>query len=402
MIRRLVLVAMLLPGAVAAQNTVPPLRVEGIGEPLTVTVSRHRGYPAYPAWTLRTLGARVDATLRGVAVVVYDDTLLFENMSPFFTVNGRAMQLAQPVYREGGIVYFPRQLFTEWLPDRYPRRLRYRDGALQRLPGGAPADSVATPAGNGSADTGQAAGGDADELPPLVVIDAGHGGVDPGRTAPDHTVEKLIVLRIAERLGHVLEQRGYEVHLTRTADTLIDLMDRSRMANAWKGDRQRAIFLSIHANGVTDNRAAGFETYFLSDARTEDERRVAEMENASLEYEDQSASDLAPGQDLEFILSGLRNDYYVHASHQLAELIQSEFASFHPGPNRGVKQAGFVVLIGAFMPAVLIETGFISNRGEARLLRSDDFRQKLARGIADAVDEFFAANKDLNAKPARR
>jgi N-acetylmuramoyl-L-alanine amidase len=319
-------------------------------------------------------------------------------MSPFFTVNGQAVQLAQPVYREGGIVYFPRQLFTEWLPGRYPRRLRYRDGALQRLPG-VGADSVAA----GQDDGGEVAADEpTDELPPLVVIDAGHGGVDPGRTAPNHTIEKLIVLRVAERLGHVLEQRGYEVHLTRTADTLIDLMDRSRMANAWKGDRHRAIFLSIHANGVTDTRAAGFETYFLSDARTEDERRVAEMENASLEYEDQSASDLAPGQDLEFILSGLRNDYYVHASHQLAELIQGEFAKFHPGPDRGVKQAGFVVLIGAFMPAVLIETGFISNRGEARLLRSEDFRRKLARGIADAVDEFFAANKDLNARSARR
>lgn len=391
MIRRLVLVA-LLPSAAAAQNTVPPLRVEGIGEPLTVTVASHRGYPAYPAWTLRTLGARVDATMRGAAVVVYDDTLLFETMSPFFTVNGQAVQLAQPVYREGGIVYFPHQLFTEWLPRRYPRRLRYRDGALQRLAGGSVPDTAGA-----SSD----APAPIDDLPPLVVIDPGHGGDDPGRTAPGRTIEKRIVLSLSERLGRVLERRGYEVHLTRTADTLIDLMDRARMANDWKGDRSQAVFLSIHLNGVSDTRAAGFETFFLSDARNEDERRVAEMENASLEYEDQSASDLAPGDDLQFILSNLRNDYYVHASHQLASLIQEEFGNFHPGPDRGVKQAGFVVLIGAFMPAVLIESGFISNRREARLLSSDRFQQQLAEGIANAVDEFFAANENLNARPAR-
>ncbi len=393
MMRRLVLAALLAaPAGLGAQEpgSVSPLRVEGTAEPVTITVAHHRGYPAYAAWPLRTLGARVDATLRGAAVVLFEDTLLFETMSPFFTVNGEAVQLAHPVYREGGIVYLPHQFFTEWLPRRYDR-LRYRNGALQWLPGDAAADTADVP----------------DELPaepaderPLVVIDPGHGGPDPGRTAPG-TVEKEIVLDVSRCLARVLDGRGYDVRLTRMADTLIDLMDRSRMANAWKGDRSKALFLSVHANGVTDTRAAGFETFFLSDARTEDERRVAEMENASLKYEDDSASSIAPGDDLQFILSNLRNDYYLHASHQLAELIQDEFAEFHPGPNRGVKQAGFVVLIGAFMPAALVELGFISNRGEARLLRDEAFHERLATALADAVERFFAANEDLFSRPAR-
>ncbi len=314
-------------------------------------------------------------------------------MSPFFTVNGDVVQLAFPVYREGGIVYFPHQFFTEWLPRHYADRLRYRNGALQWLPGGATTDTASAP-------DGAPAAAAVDERP-LVVIDPGHGGIDPGRTAPGRTVEKEIVLRFSRVLAEVLQERDYDVRLTRTTDTLIDLMDRSRMANAWKGDRSKAIFLSIHANGVTDTRAAGFETFFLSDARTEDERRVAEMENASLEYEDQSASTLAPGDDLQFILSNLRNDYYLHASHQLAELVQERFGDFHPGPDRGVKQAGFVVLIGAFMPAALVELGFLSNRNEARLLKNDEFHRRAAEGLADAVDRFFAANADLFSRPAR-
>ncbi|HKJ91807.1 MAG TPA: N-acetylmuramoyl-L-alanine amidase [Longimicrobiales bacterium] len=391
MIRRLAFLALLLPAALAAQSAVPPLHVQGTSEPLTVTVANHRGYPAYPAWTLRTLGAKVDATMRGVIVVMYGDTLTFENMSPFFTVDGAGQQLAFPVYREGGIIYFPQQLFAEWLPDHYPHRLRYQDGTLRVLTA---ADSAAAP------DT-VAAPTAMDTTTPLVVIDPGHGGVDPGRIAPGGGKEKDLVLRVSKRLRDVLEKRGYEVRMTRTTDTLIGLMDRPRMANEWKGNRSAALFISIHANGVSDSRARGFETFFLSDARTDDERRVAEMENASLAYEDASASHVGKGKDLEAILSNLRNDFYIHASHQLAALIQGQFDRFHPGPDRGVKQAGFVVLVGAFMPAVLVELGFISNRSERHALETAAFQQKIATGIADAVARFFSEHRDLLVTPAR-
>ncbi|MEJ2187103.1 MAG: N-acetylmuramoyl-L-alanine amidase, partial [Gemmatimonadota bacterium] len=101
------------------------------------------------------------------------------------------------------------------------------------------------------------------------------------------------------------------------------------------------------------------------------------------------------------ILSDLRNDFYVHASHQLAALIQKQFDGFHPGPDRGVKQAGFVVLVGAVMPAVLVELGFISNGSERHTLESAKFQEKVANGIANAVDEFFAEHRDLLVTPAR-
>jgi len=125
----------------------------------------------------------------------------------------------------------------------------------------------------------------------------------------------------------------------------------------------------------------------------EDERRVAEMENAAVKYED--SPDPMGGEGLDLILNHLRNDFYQRASNDFAEVVQRRIASFHPGPDRGVKQAGFRVLVGAFMPAILVEMAFISNRGEATLLGQDRFRERMSKALADAVDEFFAQHEHL-------
>ncbi|MGH7577566.1 MAG: N-acetylmuramoyl-L-alanine amidase family protein, partial [Longimicrobiales bacterium] len=188
----------------------------------------------------------------------------------------------------------------------------------------------------------------------------------------------------------LLTDRGYEVHLTRTGDTLIALDDRSRIANRLKGERP-GLFLSIHANAHRSTDVRGFETFFLSDARTDDERRVAEMENAAVEYEDQRPEDDAVGH----ILNDIRNDFYVRTSNDLAGVVQTNLAGFHSGPDRGVKRAGFRVLVGALMPAVLVEAAFISNPAEARLLGTAAFQQKIAWALADAVDDFFARHGGL-------
>ncbi len=223
----------------------------------------------------------------------------------------------------------------------------------------------------------------------VVVIDAGHGGRDPGRDGPDGILEKNVTLSLARRLAAELKGRGYEVHLTRTRDTLIALADRPRLANEWKRGRPATIFVSIHAN-AGERGAAGFETYFLSDARTEDERRVAEMENAAADYEDSTTAG-APVVDR--ILSSLRNEYYIKVSDDLAELIQRHLGYIHPGPDRGVRQAGFRVLVGAIMPAVLVETGFMTSRREERLLATARFQRQVTRALADAIGEFFARHE---------
>jgi N-acetylmuramoyl-L-alanine amidase len=405
----LVLALALVAGAVLVRpsdaQTIAPIRVEGVGEPVSAGVGSHRGYPAYPAWTLRALGARVDATTRGLAVVFGADTIRFDAGSPYFRVGDRSWQLVSAPYREGGVFYLPHQWFAEWLPRAYPDQVTFRDGRLA-LQGAAVADGGADPEPSRAGESGgsdgsatSAAGGAGDTEPlgkpapvPLVVIDAGHGGRDPGRTGPSGLKEKDVVLQVSKRLARELAQRGYEVRMTRTTDTLIGLYDRAPMANEWRGNRP-GLFLSIHANGVSNRRVTGFETFFLSDARTEDERRVAEMENAAIEYELEER--VVPTDDLGLMFNSLRNEFYIRASNSLAGMVQDEFRAFHPGHNRGVKQAGFVVLVGAFMPAVLIELAFISNPSEERLLGSGRFQVDVADGIADAVDRFFASQGDL-------
>jgi N-acetylmuramoyl-L-alanine amidase len=227
-------------------------------------------------------------------------------------------------------------------------------------------------------------------VPKLVVIDAGHGGVDPGARGPGGTREKDVTLSVARRLADLLRQdTGLEVRMTRDSDTLIALRDRPRMANDWRakrGSERPALFISIHANAHNRSSAVGYETYFLSEARTADARRVAEMENSAEQYED---PETRPPDDLSFIFQDLRQNLYLRESSDYAALIQNRMAAVHPGPNRGVKQAGFVVLNGAFMPAVLVELGFISNPGEERMLTSGIAQAAFAEQLAGSVRDFF-------------
>ncbi|MEJ2503442.1 MAG: N-acetylmuramoyl-L-alanine amidase, partial [Gemmatimonadota bacterium] len=375
----------------AAQGVPGTLHVDGVGEPLSVEVSAHRGYPVYPAWILRGLGARVDNTERGLRVAFAGDTLAFDAGSPYFHSGDQTWQLVEPAYREGGVFYLPHQLFAEWLPATYGDRVAWSDGRLSRV---AATETVAATAPSPPAEPegGSEPLGDPATLAPLIIIDPGHGGPDPGAIGPSGLREKDVVLQVGKRLARVLSDRGYEIRMTRTTDTLIGLSDRAPMANEWRGSRP-GLFLSIHANKVSDRRVAGFETFFLSDARTEDERRVAEMENSAMAYE--SPDRVVPTGDLDLIFNSLRNDFYMRASNSLAGIVQDEFGEFHQGRNRGVKQAGFVVLVGASMPAVLIELAFISNPREERQLGSGAFQLELAEGIADAVDEFFSRHGGL-------
>lgn len=225
---------------------------------------------------------------------------------------------------------------------------------------------------------------------PLVVIDAGHGGVDPGARGPGGLREKDVALAVARELARLLrEDPSLEVRMTRERDTLVALRDRPRMANRWRASERPALFLSIHANAHSRTSARGFETYFLSEAKSADARRVAEMENAAQEYEGDGGA--APD-ELGFIFEDLRQNLFLRQSSDGAALVQRRLAGVLPGPDRGVKQAGFVVLEGAQMPAVLVEMGFITHAGDAALLGDREAQRRIARGLARAVREFLAAD----------
>ena len=228
-----------------------------------------------------------------------------------------------------------------------------------------------------------------------VIVDAGHGGVDNGMTGPigggPKIYEKDITLAVARKLGARLQSRGFDVVYTRTSDTLIALDDRGRIANKNGGD----LFISIHVNaanlGWKDPEAArGVETYFLSEARTEDARRVEHMENAAVRFE-QTGPGLDTGDPLSFILSDMQQNEHLRESSQLAEIIQHRLSTISPGPSRGVKQAGFRVLVTAFMPAVLVEIGFGTNGQEARYLSDPAKQDAIAAAIASGAQQYLDA-----------
>ncbi|MGH7664710.1 MAG: N-acetylmuramoyl-L-alanine amidase family protein [Gemmatimonadaceae bacterium] len=232
------------------------------------------------------------------------------------------------------------------------------------------------------------------EEPPdrLVVVDAGHGGPDPGTHGTARggapLVEKEITLAVSRRLAAALESRGVETLMTRTADTLIALGDRGRIANAREGD----LFISIHVNAANPRwrnaeEARGFETFFLAEAKTEDAKRVEQMENEAVRFE--TEADPLGDDLLSFIINDMAQNEHLRESNDLATTIQRHLARVHPGPNRGVKQAGFRVLVTAYMPAVLVEIGFATNREEAAFLRDPAKQRILAGAIADATMEYL-------------
>ena len=223
---------------------------------------------------------------------------------------------------------------------------------------------------------------------PRVVIDAGHGGRDPGGPMTGAFAEKDIALQVALRVGDALRAKGLDVFYTRTRDTLIALDDRGRYANEIRGD----VFISIHVNAANPkwknpSAARGFETYFLAEAKTEDARRVEQMENESVRFEGAPRVDSSDA--LSFILSDMRQNEHLRESSDLAELVQRHLNGVHPGPNRGVKQAGFRVLVTAFMPAILVELGFGTNVLDAAFMAQPAKQREIARSIAAATTEYL-------------
>jgi len=228
---------------------------------------------------------------------------------------------------------------------------------------------------------------------PVVVVDAGHGGRDRGMHGPliggPRVYEADITLAVARRLRDELERRGAQVVMTRSTDTLIALSDRGRIANRAQGD----LFISIHVNAANPRwrnpgAARGYETYFLSEAKTDDERRVAALENEAVKYEVEEES--REGDPLSFILNDMKQNEYLRESSSLAVTVQQSLRRVHPSVDRGVKQAGFVVLVGAFMPSVLVEMGFGTNASEAAYLSRASGQQKLAEAIAGATMSYLS------------
>ena len=220
-----------------------------------------------------------------------------------------------------------------------------------------------------------------------IIVDAGHGGHDTGAIGPRGVREKDVVLAMAKRLAANLRAQGFKVTLTRTDDRYLKLEERTAIANLARGD----LFVSLHTNATPRRDRSGVETYFLNVTDDRYARRLAARENGALEMEE------TPN-DVQRILTDLDSKSSAGASRTLARLVQKEITartrqSQGPIRDRGVKSALFYVLLGARMPAVLVETAFISNRAEERRLASPAYQQLVADGVTRAVVDFAGQSR---------
>jgi len=224
---------------------------------------------------------------------------------------------------------------------------------------------------------------------PVVVIDPGHGGHDPGTSSASGIAEKDVALQIATRLQRSLRMLGINAELTRADDRFLSLAERTQLANHRGAD----LFVSIHLNSSPDTGTSGIETYYLNNTTDRATIRLARMENEGLGTAGDSGKP-----NLNYILTDLRQGDKANESVALARMIENEsVAALATTPGirvnaLGAKQGPFYVLVGAEMPAVLVECGFLSNRGEAERLTDGAYQQGLADGIAAAIGGYFNNN----------
>jgi len=217
-----------------------------------------------------------------------------------------------------------------------------------------------------------------------VVIDPGHGGKFTGADGYTGTLEKIINLQVSKLLKSLLEEKlGMNVYLTREDDSHVFLKDRTGLANKVSAD----LFISIHCNAYKDVKANGSETFFLSESKTDLDRAVALRENEDF-IEEAKGSSKEAKDFLTMILASLTQNEYLEESSELADLVQTTMISRLGLRDRGVKQAPFYVLVGAYMPAILVELAFISNKDEEKLLLDTSFQEKAAEAIYEGVKEF--------------
>ena len=214
-----------------------------------------------------------------------------------------------------------------------------------------------------------------------VVIDAGHGGHDSGAIGPTGVQEKDVSLAIAKRLAEILSAAGLEVLLTRDDDTFVRLEDRARMANEARGD----LFISVHCNSAASQKLRGVETYTLNTSSDRYSIRLAARENSS------SAKGIS---DLQFILADLATKANTEESQRLAGRVQRSLTGHLGAKHKGVKDLGtkealFYVLLGAKMPAILVETSFLSNPEDEKRLSSKEYQEDVAQAIAGGVQDFL-------------
>jgi N-acetylmuramoyl-L-alanine amidase len=322
-----------------------------------------------------------------------ENRVLFSSKDRRIAVNGRRRRLSAKVeFRHGGI-YVPSDFVPQILEELLDQDIKLL--AVPPPPPPPPDELVVPepPAPSAGAEPGREPGlpwsDDRDREGRgvrTVVLDPGHGGEEEGAKGPTGLLEKDLVLDVARRLQQQLDRRGFQLFLTRERDKNIPLEERTAIANNRKAD----LFISLHANASPSPEASGAETYYLSLPRAAktDAERLGGHETAALISRPDEAD------PLQMILWDMAQSQWLAESSVLAERIQADFNETLGIPDRGVKQAPFRILVGATMPAILVEIGFISNRDEERRLRDPRFLDTIVDSLSRSIDAYRARSQD--------
>ncbi|HSV96840.1 MAG TPA: N-acetylmuramoyl-L-alanine amidase [Spirochaetota bacterium] len=304
--------------------------------------------------------------------------------------NGALKKYPRPVLRKSGDVLFPAAFAEDLLHGFYPHWTVSRKDRLIIF-------SAAEPIPRETPQTQKNVPGEKAEVPPVrdrigfIIIDAGHGGIDPGAIGRGGLQEKTITLSVAGRLESYLKSnlKGVRIMLTRRSDIFIELVTRTKIANGHLRENENGVFISIHVNASISPRISGFETYYLSQNPTNDEARAtAALENNVVVLEDKSHR--KSYDDIEHMEAFMLTAQIQRESALLAECIQSGMDhSISEFKSRGVRKADFFVLRGALMPAALAEIGYITNSREAQKLTKAAHQDKVARGIGRGLISFI-------------
>ena len=302
-----------------------------------------------------------DVTDQRLMINIYDEQIIILLDSSWLEVKGQIYNLEHSVFIKEGKYFIPETFLKKILPTILPEKIVYDSGTVR----------AANPVDNSIR---------------KIVLDPGHGGKDPGAVGfSKNNFEKEIALSVTKKLKKKLvELPGTEVLLARDKDEFVSLQQRTKFANSNRAD----LFISIHCNAHRSNKANGVEVYYLSTAKTSDARAVEALENSVVFDYEGGEEAVREYDDLSFILADMAQSEHLEESYDLALKLQTDLVKSTGSYDRGVKQANFYVLRGAFMPAVLIELGFMSNKEEEKKLTSASYQDKLTDSIFEGIKNF--------------
>ncbi|MFB3845172.1 MAG: N-acetylmuramoyl-L-alanine amidase [Candidatus Cloacimonadaceae bacterium] len=329
---------------------------------LAVTVINNREYCALDKIAeLFETSVRPDYPDNRITLNIYDEAFIFLMDTAYFSFKNADYKMVFSMLTINGENYLPLSFVTDLLPKFFPDKVVWKDKKL----------TIKEPA---------------TKIIRTIVIDPGHGGKDPGAIGRSlRAQEKDINLAVSLMLKEMLEKEmGVKVLLTRSDDRFVSLQSRTKFANENKAD----LFISIHTNASRDINSKGVELYYLSTAKTTEARAVEALENSVVEIYEGGKEAVRKYDGVDIILSDMLQAENLEHSSNLAQKLQTNICAGTSACNRGIKQANFYVLRGAFMPAVLVEMGFISNATEEAFLVNRQYQERLARTMFEGIKSF--------------